>query len=163
MDRYGLKRMVWPTIVQRAWQYCESNNSGCISSKNQNQKGWFLSKLSRGLTLLTHLFILLRLLLILKLLVKSNRKVFFLTGLVFKNEHMKFMSQKWDLSRERRVVESGNWSWKLMGRRNSRGSEKVPDLTRFYAGFFFFLCVFQEQEGKIRAKETWTYHFLLSS
>lgn len=61
--------------------------------------------------MLTHLFILLRLLLILKLLVKSKKKKkkVFLTGLVFKNEHIKVMSQNWDLSRERRVVESGNY------------------------------------------------------
>lgn len=110
MARDGLKWMVWAIILQRALQYCESNSSGCISSNNQNKNGWFLAKLSRGLTLLTHLFILLRLLLILKLLVKSNRKgfSFFLTGLVFKNEHIKFMSQNWDSSRESRVVESEN-------------------------------------------------------
>lgn len=92
MDRDGLNGPnFYFILLQRAWKYCKSSNE------------------QRGLTSLTHLFILLRLLLILKLLVKSNTKVlggFYPQGLYLK---MKMLGVKLGHRRgERRVVESWN-------------------------------------------------------
>lgn len=67
-----------------------------------------------------------------------------MTGLVFKNEHIKVMSQNWDLSRERRVVESGNY-WV---------GGKVPGLASgFMLDFSFFGGCFRNKRGKSGPKK----------
>lgn len=113
---------------------------------------------------MTHLFILIRLLLILKLLVKkSNTKgVFLTTGLVFKNEYAKFRSENWDSKAER----GGLLKVETRDKNQWVGGERVEVQGRFLTARvglrWIWFSVFEEQEGR-KAKEPWTYHFLLSS